>query len=120
MRKFSLQDIRDFQYNSEELDEIVNTICLVEFDPQLVNERNFIIHSNFIMIEILLALNNDILDKNTANHLLNKVDALYDSTDMLTMERIIQKFNSEIVEDMLGVPYFNKIAIMCDDLYVSY
>lgn len=119
MNKFSVQDVKNLQYHGDVLDELVERICLVEFDPQLVNEQNFIVHTNFIMLEILLYLRNDFLDKTTANHLLNKVDALYDSVDMLSMERIIQKLNSEIVEDMLGIPYFNKIAIKCDDLYVS-
>lgn len=120
MKKLTLDDIRQLQINPQYLDTMAEDICLVEFDPQLVNNKTFVVHTNFIMIEILLALRKDFIDKNMANHLLNKVDALFDSTDVLTMERIIEKLNIEIVQDMLGVPYFHKIAILCDDLYVSY
>ena len=120
MKKFTIEDIKGFQYHMDELEAITNSICLVEFDPNLINERTFTIHTNFIMVEILIALRNSYIDGTLANFLLNKVDALYDSTDMLSRETIIKKFNSEIVEDMLGVPYFNKLAVICKEYFNQY
>ena len=120
MKKLEVEDIHRMRADPAYLDEVYESMCLLEFNTEHVNEKNFIVHVNFVMVSILIALKKDYIGGSLANHLLNKVDALYDSTDMLPFERIIQKLNSEIVEDMLGVPYFNKIAIMCDEINVGY
>lgn len=120
MNKLSLEEIKRLQYDPDYLLEVSESICLIEFDADRINQRVFTTHINFVIVQIIISLNKEFIDGRLANHLLNKVDALFDSTDMLSFERIIQKLNSEIVEDMLGMPYFNKMAVMCDDLYVGY
>ena len=120
VRKYTIEDIKNLQYNQNILNDAINSICLLEFDSDLVNERTFIVHTNFVMLEILMALKKDFIDGVLANQLLNKVDALYDSTDLLSREVIIQKLNSEIIEGMLGVPFFNKIAVLCDEHFTGY
>ena len=120
MKRFGIEEIKLLQIDTNYLNNIMESICLVEFDPQLVDDTTLNIHANFIIIEIILALQNDFIDDRTANHLINKVDALCDSVDMLTRERIIEKLNIEIVQDELRTPHFHKIAIMCDEIYVDY
>lgn len=120
MNKLTIEEIKKLQYDPSFLSEVSESICLIEFDSDRINQRTFISHVNFVILQIIISLKKDFIDNGLANHLLNKVDALYDNTDLLPYERIMQKLNTEIVEDMLGIPYFNKMAIICDDLYVGY
>lgn len=120
MKKYSLEDIKGFQYNQTALKEAIEHICLVEFESSLINDSIFTIHINFVILEILQALKKQYIDAKTANFLLNKVDALYSATDLLSQEIIIKKLNSEIIEDFLGVPYFNKLAVNCDEYFSQF
>lgn len=118
--KYNLDDIKGFQYNNMALEKAIDEICLVEFDADLINDITLDTHTNFIMLEILRALKKQYIDAKTANFLLNKVDALYSATDLLSQEKIIKKLNSEVIEEFLGVPYFNKLAVNCDQYFSNF
>ena len=117
---YSTEEIYRLQFDDEFFFEEGDKYCLVSMFGKEFQKRDLVNQANFCVLQILSAYKDNKIDKNTANHLINKVDALEYSEDMLGPERCIKKLNKEIIEDSLNIPFFNSLGVLCEDLYDYY
>ena len=117
---YSIEDIHRLQFDNKYFIEEGDKYCLVSLFGKELSQKDLKNQANFCILQIIRAYKENKIDKNTANHLINKVDALEYSEDMLGPERCIQKLNKEIIEDSLNIPFFNSLCVLCDDLYDAY
>lgn len=118
---YSIKQIKEMQINEEYFINEGDKYCLVKIIPQKIFTKQDVENqANFCILQIIKALKEDLLSKEEANNLLNKIDALEYSTDMIGTERVIKKLNKEIIEEELHIPYFNSLCVLCSDLYDIY
>ena len=91
--------------------------CLVSLQGRELSKRDLINQNNFCVLQTINAYKENKIDKNNANRILNKIDALVYAEDMLGVENLIKKLNREIIEEELHIPHFNYLCVICEDLY---
>lgn len=120
---YSISDIQRLQLDDEFYQEQNDKYCLVSFNSitkQLLNDVDLENQVNFCVLQTIRAYKEEKIDKNRANFILNKIDALEYSKNMLGVSSIIEKLNREIIGDELHIPFFNSLCVRCDDLYDSF
>ena len=117
---YSIEQIRRLQTDNDFYKEEGDKYCLVSLIGKDLSLKDVENQANFCILQIIRALKKDFITSKRANYLINKIDVLEYSVDMLGPEKIIQKLNNEIVQDELHIPHFNSLCVICDDLYDSY
>lgn len=117
---YTIEEIKKLQYDEEFRIDEGDRYCLVS--PQGKEITEDIVHNqaNFCILQTINAYREQYIDSNRANFIINKIDAIVYSLDMLGSELVIYKLNKEIIEDELYTPHFNYLCISCDDLYASF
>ena len=120
MTMYSIEEVKRLQWDEEFFNEEGDKYCLVSIIGKDINSTDVENQANFCILKIINALKKDYISDLEANHLINKVDALEYSTDLLGPKRIIEKINKEIIEDELHIPHFNSLCVFCGDIYAVY
>lgn len=117
---YTIEEIKKLQYDKDFRIDEGDRYCLVS--PQGKELTKDIAHNqaNFCILQTLKAYDENNIDGNRANFIINKIDAIIYSLDMLGVELVIHKLNKEIIEEELYAPHFNYICILCDDLYAGF
>lgn len=117
---YSLSEIRKLQLNNEFYEEETDKYCLVSLQNKYLKEEDLKNQANFCVLQTIRAYKEKKIDKFRADFILNKIDAIEYSEDMIGIDMAIQKLNKEIIGDELHIPFFNSLCVRCDDLYVSF
>lgn len=116
---YSINDIQRLQTDENFYLNESEKYCLVSIDNKSLTFNDVQNQCNFCILRIVRDYKNGFLDRDSANSLINKIDAFEYSKDMLGPEKVISKLNREIIQESLHVPYFNQLCVVCDDLYDS-
>lgn len=114
---YTLDEIKRLQVNPEYYIDEGDRFCLIGIMGHELTETLAANHSKFCVLQILKAYKEKKIEANTANFLIDKVDAIYDSMDLLGAENVISKLSLEIIEEELHIPHFNYICVECETLY---
>ena len=120
MIMYSMRQIEKLQTDDEFFKKEGDKYCLVSLMGKTLSEKDVQNQANFCILQIIEAYKKNYLTKKKANFLINKIDALEYSVDMVGPKKVIYKMNKEIVEEELHIPHFNSLCIICDDIYDSY
>lgn len=117
---YSIEEIQRLQYDEEYYIDEGDRFCLIspigrEIGPQITSNQ-----AKFCVLQTINAYKENKIGKDLANYIIDKIDAIYYSTDMLGYEQVIKKLNYEIMEEELNTPHFNYICISCDELYANF
>ena len=116
---YSINQIKRLQLDDEYYEEENEKYCLVSLQGRFLIESDASNQANFCILQILKAYKENKIEKRYANFLINKVEAIEYSVDMLGVDIVIKKLNKEIIEEELHIPFFNSLCIRCDDIYVG-
>jgi len=116
---YSINDIQRLQTDEEFFIAENERYCLISLENKILTYDDVQNQCNFCILRIVRDYKNGFLDRDSANDLINKIDAFEYSKDMLGPDKVISKLNREIVQESLRVPYFNQLCVVCDDLYDS-
>lgn len=117
---YSLNEIQRLQIDNDFYDQENNRYCLVSLQNKTLNDSDLQNQSNFCVLQTIKAYKEKKIDKYQANFILNKIDAIEYSKDMLGIDVVIKKLNVEIIGEELHIPFFNSLCVECDDLYVGF
>lgn len=117
MTLYTMDDILRLQTSDEFRYSEGDKYCLVSIQGYELSMEDLSNQANFCILQVINAYKDKKIDKNNANRILNKIDALVYSEDMLGVNRVIQKLNKEIIEEELHIPHFNSLCVLCRDIY---
>ena len=120
---YSMSDIKRLQLDDDFYQSENDKYCLVSFSyitEQVLTKVDLKNQANFCVLQTIRAYKEEKIDKNRANFILNKIDALEYSEDMLGVEATINKLNKEIIGEELHIPFFNSLCVECGDLFDSF
>lgn len=117
---YTISEIQKLQLDRDFYESEVDKYCLIKFKTQTFTTSDLENHVRFCVLQTIRAFSENKIDKNTANHILNKIDALQYSEDMLGVDRVVQKLNKEVIGGALHIPFFDLICVKCEDLYDSF
>ena len=117
---YSMNDIQRLQLDEEFYQNENDKYCLVALENKHLALSDLQNQSNFCVLQTIQAYKEKKIDKNRANFILNKIDAIEYSENMIGIERAIEKLNKEIIGEELHMPFFNSLCIICEDLYVGF
>lgn len=120
MKMYSINQIQRLQLDNEFYEEENEKYCLVSLQGKILTNTDVSNQANFCILQILKAYKEKKIEKNYANFLINKIDAIEYSIDMLGVETVIKKLNKEIIEEELHIPFFNSLCVRCDDIYAGF
>lgn len=120
MNMYSINEIKRLQMDESFYEEEGDKYCLVSLIGKTLTKKNIENQANFCILQVINALKKDYLTKEEANYLINKIDALEYSTDLIGPEKVIEKLNKEIIEEELHIPHFNSLCIICSEIYDNY
>ena len=117
---YNIEEIKRLQIDEDFFIDEGDRFCLVsplgrEITSQIISNQ-----AKFCVLQTLSAYKENKIDKKRANFIINKIDAIVDSIDLLGCQRVVEKLNNEIINEELQVPHFNYICILCDELYASF
>lgn len=117
---YSIKEIQRLQYDEDFFIDEGDKFCLISPVGREIDEHIASNQAKFCVLQTLNAYKENKIGKDLANYIIDKIDAIFYSADMLGYERVVQKLNFEIMEEELYTPHFNYICILCDDLYASF
>lgn len=119
---YSMPEIQQLQLDEDFYESENNKYCLVslKYSRNNLTKMDLEHHSNFCVLQTIKAYKEKKIDKHQANFILNKIDALEYSVNMLGIETIIDKLNREIIGEELHIPFFDSLCILCEGLYVGF
>ena len=117
---YSIEEIQRLQTDEEFLIDEGDKFCLISPIGREITEDIVSNQAKFCVIQTINAYKENKIGKDLANYIINKIDAIVYSIDMLGCERVIQKLNVEVIQEELFTPHFDYICILCDELYVSF
>ena len=120
MKMYSINQIQRLQLDNEFYEEENEKYCLVSLQGKILTNTDVSNQANFCILQTLKAYKEEKIEKNYANFLINKIEAIEYSIDMLGAETVIKKLNKEIIEEELHIPFFNSLCVRCDDIYVGF
>ena len=120
MKMYSINEIQRLQLDNEFYEEENEKYCLVSLQGKILTNTDVLNQANFCILQTLKAYKEEKIEKNYANFLINKIEAIEYSIDMLGAEIVIKKLNKEIIEEELHIPFFNSLCVRCDDIYAGF
>ena len=120
MKMYSINQIQRLQLDNEFYEEENEKYCLVSLQGKILTNTDVSNQANFCILQVLKAYKEKKIEKKYANFLINKIDAIEYSIDMLGAETVIKKLNKEIIEEELHIPFFNSLCVRCDDIYAGF
>ena len=120
MKMYSINEIQRLQLDNEFYEEENEKYCLVSLQGKILTNTDVLNQANFCILQTLKAYKEEKIEKNYANFLINKIEAIEYSIDMLGAEIVIKKLNKEIIEEELHIPFFNFLCVRCDDIYAGF
>lgn len=114
---YSIEQIKALQINDEYMHQEEEKYCLVSLEGKELKFKDVENQCNFCILQILNAYKKEYISSKKANDLINMVETFEYTTDLLGVEKTIQKLNKEIISDNLNTPFFNSLCVLCDDLY---
>ena len=120
MNMYSIDEIKRLQKDESFYEKEGDKYCLVSLIGKTLSEKHVENQANFCILQIINALKNNYLSGKEANSLINKIDALQYSTDLIGPDKVIEKLNKEIIEEELHIPHFNSLCIICSEIYDNY
>lgn len=117
---YTMSEIRRLQLDEEFRIDEGDKFCLVrpegtEITTHIVNNQ-----AKFCILQTINAYKEHIINKDKANFIINKIDAILYGIDMLGNKKVIEKLNKEIIGEELFTPHFNYLCVSCDDLYANF
>lgn len=120
MIMYSIDEIKRLQLDNDFYESEGERYCLVSLYGKDLTSKDVENQANFCVLQIIRALKKNFLSGEEANSLINKVDALEFSEDLLGPSQVIGKLNKEIVEEGLHTPHFNSLCVLCEEVYDFY
>lgn len=120
MKMYTQKEIKLLQLDKAYRTAEQDRFCLVTMPFRDLTKKDVENQAKFCVLQVLDTYREDKIDSHEANRIINKIDALLYSCDMLGNDRIIVKLNKEIIEEELRMPYFNSLVIECDDLNAGF
>ena len=117
---YSIDEIKRLQKDESFYEEEGDKYCLVSLVGKPLTKKDVENQANFCVLQIIDALSKNYLTKKEANSLLNKIDALQYSTDLIGPKKVIEKLNKEIIEEELHIPHFNSLCVICSEIYDNF
>lgn len=117
---YSIEQIKRLQTDDNFYQDEGDKYCLVSLIGKDLTHNDVENHVNFCVLQIIRALKKEYITGKKANYLINKIDALQYSLDLLGPEQVILKLNKEIIEEELYIPHFHSLCVICEDIYDSY
>lgn len=120
MSLYTMDDIVRLQMDDSFRESEGDRYCLVGLQGRELSKKDLSNQANFCILQTINAYKEKKINNNDANRIINKIDALVYSEDMLGVKRVIEKLNNEIVEEELHIPHFNSLCILCGELYDTF
>lgn len=120
MMMYTIEEIARLQMSESFRESEGDKYCLISLQGRELSIKDAHNQANFCILQVINAYKDNKIDKNNANRIINKIDALVYSLDMLGADKVIYKLNKEVIEEELHIPFFNSICVLCEDLYDSF
>lgn len=117
---YTMDEIVRLQTDTEFRIDEGDRFCLVAADYREIDETTVSNQAKFCVLQTINGYKDGSLTKDQANYIINKIDAIVYSIDMLGAKRVIEKLNNEVIGEELCTPHFNYLCIECDELYASF